>query len=150
MRATSARGPLGRASGETEREREHVVVRQAAPHEARADSFLARQPVAAEDERGRALPSDPFPQAPQVTTAGVDADVEEPRIEASVRRGEHDVARERKVHAGPDRGSGDDRDRRNRRGREPQEAHVRGAEVEIGTLEVVDARRLRRRPAEPQ
>ena len=137
VRMTRARARRG-AHGETVRERQQVVGRKAAPREPGRDRFVTVERVAAQHERGRALPADAFAQPPQVSAARMDPDIEEPRVEARVRRREHDVAGERQVHARADRRARDHCDGRDRRRGDAEEPGVRAAEVDVGTIEIVE------------
>ncbi len=139
VRGRDERGRPGRgAHGESVRERQEVCAGKAAPRESGRHCLVTGERVAAQHERGRALPADAFTQPPQVTATGMDPDVEEARVEARVRRREHDVAGQGQVDARADRRAGDHRDGRDGRGRDAQEPGVRAAQVDVRPIEIVE------------
>ena len=115
-----ARGPAGQGGGIG---RQRIVV-DAAPRQAAA---LGLRPVEhlAEQHRGRrGLRAGDALEHPGVAAAGVDAELEEPGVEPGPPGGEPQVAGQREVHAGADRGAVHGGDRRQGAAGDPEEALV--------------------------
>ena len=114
----------GGAPRELDRGVEQLVVGDAAPREPDLDGPLALDPFAEQVDRERRLRADgPF-QQPRVPAARVQADLGEAGVEAGGRAHQPDVAREREVEAGPDRGPVDRGDRGQRAVADREEAVV--------------------------